>query len=145
MSLRDRLRTDLNHARRARDRDRVLVLSTIISDLRNQEINSGVELDDDGVLAVVTAGIKRRRASAEQARSLGRPERAETEEAQAELLAGYLPEAMGEAEVRALVRKVIGNGATAVGPVMGAVMPHIRGRFDGREANRIVREELAGG
>jgi uncharacterized protein YqeY len=66
------------------------------------------------------------------------------EEAQAAVLQGYLPEGLSGDEVRAMVRAAIADGATEMGPLMGRIMPHIRGRFDGKEANRIVREELAG-
>jgi hypothetical protein len=55
----------------------------------------------------------------------------------------YLPPALSESEVHAIVREAIDAGATEMGAVMGRIMPLIRGRFDGKEANRIVREELA--
>jgi uncharacterized protein YqeY len=74
----------------------------------------------------------------------GREELAAAEEAQIAILAVYLPQSLSEAEVRAMVREAIASGATAAGPLMGILMPKIRGRFDGKEANRIAREELGG-
>ena len=56
----------------------------------------------------------------------------------------YLPEGLTEDEVRAMVREIVAGGATAMGAVMGQLMPKIRGRFDGKEANRVVKEELDG-
>ena len=77
-------------------------------------------------------------------RDANRPELAEQEEAQAEILETYLPQQLSEEEVRALVREAMAAGADQMGPLMGRIMPQIRGRFDGKEANRIVREELGG-
>jgi uncharacterized protein len=58
------------------------------------------------------------------------------------MLNAYMPAAMSEEEVRTLVREAMAGGADNMGAVMSAIMPRIKGRFDGREANRIVREEL---
>ena len=141
--LKHRLQDDLNRARKARDRVRTLVLSTTISELKNREIEYGRDASDDDVVAVLTRAVKQRREASEQMRRGGRPELAEREEAEAKILQGYLPEGMSEADVRALVREAVAGGADQMGAVMGRIMPHIKGRFDGRDANRIVREELA--
>jgi len=141
--LRARLRGDLNAARKDRDKFRTLVLSTVLSEVRNREIDTREELNDEGVTQVITRAIKQRRDASEQMREGGRGELADREDAQAALLADYLPEQMSEDEVRAIIRETIDGGADRMGPLMGQVMPRIRGRFDGKEANRIVREELA--
>lgn len=139
-----RLRTDLNEARRARDKLRTLVLSTTLSDLRNREIEIGGEADEATVVEVVAKAVKRRKEAAEQMRAGGREELASKEEAEAEILGEYLPEALSEAQVREMVRDLLAQGPRELGPIMGRLMPHLKGRFDGKEANRIVREELAG-
>ena len=141
--LQSRLRADLTVARKERDKSRTLVLSTVLSEVRNEEIYRRAELDDDGVVQVIAKGIKQRKDAAEQMRAAGREELAAREESQAEVLANYLPEGLSEEEVRGLVRQAIADGAEQMGPLMGRLMPQIRGRFDGKEANRIVREELA--
>ena len=141
-----RLRADLTEARKGRDKHRTLVLSTVISEVRNKEIDQRSELEDDGVAMVIAKGIKQRKDSAAQMRTAGREDLASKEESQAEVLSVYLPEGLSEDEVRALVRQAIADGANQganqMGPLMGRIMPQIRGRFDGKEANRIVREEL---
>jgi uncharacterized protein YqeY len=142
-TLKHRLQSDLNRARKERDRARTLVLSTTLSELKNHEIASGRDASDDDVTAVVARAIKQRREAADQMRSGGREELAAKEEAEASVLQGYLPEPMSEVAVRAIVREAIADGADQIGAVMGRVMPRIKGRFDGKEANRIVREELA--
>ena len=143
--LKSRLQADLNAARKDRDKFRTLVISTAVADIRNKELEPPVgELDDEGVMLVLTRMIKQRRDAADQFSGAGRPELAAQEEAQATVLQAYLPEAMGEEEVRAIVREIVASGVDQMGPLMGQLIPRIRGRFDGKDANRIVREELAG-
>lgn len=142
--LKARLQNDLNAARKERDKLRTLVLSTVISEVRNREIDDRSELDDDGVVQVVSRAIKQRKDASTQMRDAGRGELADQEDAQSAILEEYLPEGMSEDEVRGIVREIIESGADQMGPLMGQLMPRIRGRFDGKEANRIVREELQG-
>ncbi len=141
--LKSRLRSDLIVVRKARNRLGTMVLSTLLSEVRNREIEVGAELDDEGVQGVIVKAVKQRRDSARQMLDAGRPELAEKESEEASILQVYLPPALTESDVHALVREAIDTGATEMGDVMGRIMPMIRGRFDGKEANRIVREELA--
>ena len=137
------IRNDLNAARRERDKLRTTVLTTMLSEIRNREIEVQHELTDEEVVEVVNRQIKRRREAAEQMRGGGREELAQKEEREAEILVAYLPPQMSEDDARAIVREAIAGGADNVGAVMKAIMPKLKGRFDGRETNRIVREELA--
>ena len=141
--LKNRLQNDLIKARKGREKLRTLVLSTTLSELRNREIELGKEADDAEVLAVVTKAVKRRKEAATQMRSGEREELAEKEESEAKMLSAYLPEGLSEAEVRGIVTEIVGEGIREMGPVMGRLMPRLKGRFDGKEANRIVREVLA--
>lgn len=141
--LKDRLRASLVKARKGRDKATVLVISTMISEIRNREIELGSPVDDGGVEAILVRGIKQRQDAAGQMRDAGRVELAEVEEAQMAILREFLPPPLTEAEVRALVRAAIEDGVSEMGPLMGRLMPAIRGRFDGKEANRIVREEMS--
>lgn len=140
--LKSRIQADLNSARKERDKGRTLVLSTVISDLKNREIEAKAELDDDGVLQVLSKAIKQRKDASKQMRDGGRPELADREDGQARILEAYLPQPLSEEDVRSIVRELVAGGATQMGAAMGQLMPRIRGRFDGKEANRIVREEL---
>lgn len=137
-----RLQADLNAARKARDKLRTLVLSTLLADLRNREIDDRTDADDDVFVQVLTKAIKQRKDAAEQMRAAGREELAKAEEAQVEILGAYQPAGLSEDEVRALVSDAIASGIDQMGPLMAHIMPQIRGRFDGKEANRIVREAL---
>lgn len=140
--LKDRLRSDLNQARRDRDKARTLVLSTALSEVRNREIESGAPLDDEGVRAVLAKAVKQRRDAAAQMRSGGREDLAAEEDAQAKLLHAYLPPELSPDDVRRMVRELVAGGASHVGAVMSELVPRIRGRFDGKAASAIVREEL---
>lgn len=141
-ALKARLQSDLNRARKERDRDRTLVLSTTLSELKNKEIELGRDATDEDAIAVVTRAIKQRREAAEQMRAGAREDLALVEDAQAAILKPYLPESLSDDQVRALIREAIAEGATQMGAVMGKLMPRLKGRFDGKEANRLVREEL---
>lgn len=140
--LKERIRADLNTARKERDKLRTTVLTTLLSEIRNREIELGRDAHDDDVRALLTTAIKRRREAAEQMRSGGRDELAAKEDQEAAILQDYLPPQLGEDEVRAMVRSAIADGAADLGSVMKAVMPRTKGRFEGKELNRIVREEL---
>lgn len=142
--LQERVTADLLAARKARDKQRTSVLSMTLSELKNAAIDGGSPLDEEQALAVITRAVKRRKEAASQARDGGREDRAQDEEAEAVILADYLPPPLTEDEVRALVREAVAGGADQMGAVMGRVMPQLKGRFDGKEAGRIVREELAG-
>ncbi|HIF07610.1 MAG TPA: GatB/YqeY domain-containing protein, partial [Gemmatimonadetes bacterium] len=103
-NLKTRLRNDLIVARKARNKMATVVLTSLLSEVRYREIEIGEELDDSGVQAVVAKGIKQRKDAAQQMSDGGRPELAEKESEEASILQVYLPPALSEAEVRALVR-----------------------------------------
>jgi uncharacterized protein YqeY len=141
-SLKERLRDDLNEARRGRDKLRTVLLTTTLAELKYKEIETQRDASDEDVIDVIGRAIKKRREAAEQIRAGGRHELADKEDQEAALLGGYLPPALSEDEVRKQIRELIAGGATAVGAVMSQLAPRIKGRFDAREANRMVREEL---
>lgn len=143
-SLIEQLRADLTVARKDRDKLRTTTLSTFLSEVKNKEIDQGAPVSDEDVRGLLVTAIKRRREAAEQMRAGSRVELAEKEEQEGAMLQAYLPPALGEDEVRGLIRDAISAGATDVGGVMKAVMPRAKGRFDGKELNRLVREALAG-
>src|SRR5712691_10509236 len=143
-SLADRLRAAMNEARKRRDQARTLLLSTILSDIKNREIELARTPTDDETAEVLRRGIKRRRESVEVYEKVGRTEAAAAETAEIKALEAFLPAAVPPAEIRAAVREAIAAGAKDMGKVMGAVMPKFKGRADGKVVNQIVREELAG-
>lgn len=137
-----RLQGELNTARKAQDKARLLLLGTVLADFQNHEISLKRALTDDDVVEVLRKAIKRRRESVEMFEKGGRAEQAATERWEAESLEVYLPAAPSDDEVRAAVRAAIDGGAKQMGAVMGKVMPRFKGRLDGSVLSRIAREEL---
>lgn len=142
-SLVERLQVALNEARKARDQHRTLLYSTVLADLKNREFEVHHPLTDEEAVEVVRRGIKKRREAAEQFTAVGRADRADVEQREVVLLEGYLPAQVPPEEIRVAVRAAIAAGATDLGKVMGQVMPHFKGRADGKLINQIVREELS--
>jgi uncharacterized protein YqeY len=141
-SLAEALRGAMNAARKAQDKDRTLVLGTILANLRNREIDLRRPASDDEVVDVLRKGIKLRREAIEQYRAAGRQDLADSEQAQIKVLEEFLPPEVDPAEIRAAVREAIGAGAKDIGKVMSQVLPRYKGRADGKLINQIAREEL---
>jgi hypothetical protein len=142
-ALLDRLQTDLVVARKAQDKARTLLLSTLLSEVKNKRIELQRDLTDDDVVDVVRKAIKRRRESIEMFVNAKREDLVAKERAEAEMLEAYLPAQVSPDELRAAVRAAIAGGAGNIGAVMGKVLPQFKGRADGGAINAIAREELA--
>ena len=138
-----RLQADLNAARKAQDKPRTLLLSTILADIKNRRIELGRDPADDEVVDVLRKGIKKRREAIELYDKGGRPELAEKERAEVRALEQYLPAQVDPAELRNAIRAAIAAGATNIGAVMGKVLPQFKGRAEGSVLSAIAREELA--
>lgn len=139
------LQAALNTARKSKDKDRTLLLGTVLSAVKNHELELTRPLTDDDVLTVLQRAVKQRRESIEQFASAGRTDLADRELAQVAMIEEFLPPAAEEAEIRAAVRAARAAGAGQVGALMAVVVPQFKGRADGKEINRIVREELQAG
>ncbi len=144
-SMADTLRAAMNTARKAQDKDRTLVLGTILANLKNREIDLRRSATDEEVVEVLRKGIKIRREAIEQYQTGGRTDLADAEQAQIAVLEEFLPPAVDPGEIRAAVREVIAGGAKDLGKVMGQIVPRYKGRADGKLINQIVREELQAG
>ena len=148
MSMRERLSEDLKSAMKTGDTLKVSVIRLAISEMRNTEIAKGRTLTDDEVLEVLGRESKRRRESIEQFGKGGRADLVEKESAELEILAGYLPQQLSEAEVTGVVQEVISElqatSKSEKGKVMSALMPRVRGRADGKLVSQIVDRMLEG-
>jgi uncharacterized protein YqeY len=137
------LQSDLNAARKAQDKLAVLLLGTVLADLKNRQLELQHDLSDDEAREVLRKAVKRRRESVEMYRKGGRAELAEKEQTEIGIIERYLPPAVSEDDLRAAVRTAIDGGATNIGAVMGKVVPQFKGRAEGSSINAIAREELA--
>lgn len=149
MSLEQRIESAMHDAMRARDDRRTQTLRMAMAAAHNLKIARGRPLTDDDVVDVLSKQVKQRRESIEAYRSAGREDRAAAEEAEAAILAEFLPAQLSEAEITELARDAIAEtGASEpkdMGRVMGRLSPQTKGRADGRLVSEVVRRLLAGG
>ena len=135
MSIKDKLMEDLKTAMRSRDTARTGVLRYLRSEIHNQEIEDGKELDDNGVMAVLEKQAKQRHDSIDAFKQGNRPDLVEKEEAQLAVIMGYLPEQLSDDEIAEIAKDVIAevgaSGPGDTGRVMGAMMPRVRGKAEG--------------
>jgi uncharacterized protein YqeY len=136
------LRADQVAARKASDKDRTLLLGTVLAALKNRELDAAAPLTDADVVEVLRKQIKQRQDSVEQFTAAGRADLAAREQAELEALQRYLPAAVDPAVIRAAADQAIAAGAADLGKVMGVLMGRFRGQADGKEINRIAREAL---
>jgi len=141
MAVVDQVQEDARSALKAGDRERAGALRLIASELQKAVKDGG---DDE--VAVLQRERKRRLESATAYRDGGRDDLATAEESEAELIAGYMPEQLGDAELAAIVESAVAeSGASSprdMGDVMKLVMPQVRGRADGKRVSAAVKEKL---
>ena len=139
------LRADQVAARKGGDKDRTLLLGTVLAALKNRELDSAEPLTDSQVVDVLRKQIKQREDSVQQYKAAARADLAANEQAEIDLLKGYLPPEMDPAEIRAAADAAVAAGATDLGKLMGHLMGAFRGRADGKLINQIAREALGQG
>ena len=163
MALKEKINQDFKDAFKAKEELKVSVLRMLNSNIKNKEMDKRAKLVkagtqdetvlakesrllDEEVLEVIGTEAKRRKDSIEQFKTGGRPELATQEEAELAILAAYLPEQMGEDEIRKIVVESIKEsgaaGVAELGKVMKVLMPRVKGKADGGLVNKVVKEEL---
>jgi len=140
-----RLRADQIVARKAADKDRTLVLGTVLAALKNKELDGGGAPTDADAVDVIRKQIKQRLDSVEQYRNGNREDLATREEFEIGVLKGYLPPEVDPEELRAFARQAVAGGATDIGKLMGVLMGRFKGKADGKVINQIAREALQQG
>jgi uncharacterized protein YqeY len=149
-SLKDRLRTDLVTAIKARDDVRSSTIRMILTAVTNAEVagSTAKELSDDEMLSVLSTEAKKRREAAVAFEEGDRPEMAAKERAEAAVIADYLPAQLSPEEISEVVTAAVeklgaaGSGPKAMGQVMGIVQPQVKGRADGAAVAAEVRRQL---
>lgn len=143
MTLQDRIESAMRDSMRARDERRTQTLRMAMSAAHNRQIETGRALTDEDYVEILGKQVKQRRESIEAFRSGGREAMADNEEAEAAILAEFLPEPFSADELEGLVRAAIAEtGATTsadLGKVMGKVVPQTKGRADGKALSDLVR------
>lgn len=146
-TLKAQITADMKEAMRAKDKDRLGTIRLIQAAIKQREVDERIELDDTQVLAVLDKMVKQRRDSISQYRDAGREELAAKEESELSVIQQYLPAALSEAEVDALIDEAIGaSGAASIkdmGKVMGMLKPKVQGRADMGEVSARIKARLS--
>ncbi len=143
----DQINEDFKTAMRSKDEVSLSALRSIKSEIKNAEIEKGSALDEAEALKVIAKKVKQHKDSIDSFKSGGRQDLVEHEEKQMAVLVKYLPQQMGEDQVRELVRAVVSetNATTAdFGKVMKEVLARAKGQTDGSVVSKIAKEELSG-
>lgn len=146
MTLKSKLQTDLEQAMRNQDTLRRGVIRYIRSEIHNQEIAKQADLDDTGVLGVLTQQAQQRRDSIQAYTDGHRSDLADQEKSELAIILEYLPEQLTRQEIITVVDQVIhetgAKDRNDIGKVMSKLMPQLRGKAEGKEVNLIVTEKL---
>lgn len=144
MALVDTILTDIKEAMKAHDMAAVTALRGLNAQIKDATVNAGKPLDDEAVIACVNKAIKQREDSIEQYTKGNRADLVEKERAELELIKKYQPKQMSEEEILEVVKAVIAEtGVTSIkekGKLMGALMPRVKGKADGKLVNAIVQK-----
>jgi len=148
MTLKARIQEDVKGALRAHERERLAVLRLISAAIKQKEVDERTELNDEQVLAVLDKMVKQRRESIEQFEQAGRNDLVSKERYELELIRAYLPEPLGQEELKAMIQSVIrelGAGSLRdMGPVMNALRGQVQGRADMKAVSEAVKAQLSG-
>ena len=146
MGLKEQLSIDLKDAMRNKDSVKRTLLRTLMAEVRNAEIDKKSELDDAGIIGVLSKQSQQRKDSAEAFREAGRQDLVDVELAEIEIISAYLPEQLSEEDIVRLIDETIDDikpsGPEDMGKIMGPLMPKIRGRADGKIVSGIVSSRL---
>ena len=146
MNLKQQINDQVKQAMKGGEKARLKVLRMLTAAIKQKEIDERIELDDAEVLAVIDKQIKQRRESIEQYTAGGRPELAEAEQAEIDILSDFLPEQLTDEELEAMiVAAIAATGAESMadmGKVMGQLKPKVQGRADMKQVSAAVRAKL---
>lgn len=147
MSLRERLNDELKASMKSRDEIKLSVIRMIRSSVKNREIEQKQELDDRGIVEIISSLCKQRRESIRLFKEAGRQDLVDKEEKELALLMDFLPQQLTRAELEDIIKKTIAEcgaqGPKDMGRVMKALQPAVAGRADGKLVSDVVKELLA--
>jgi hypothetical protein len=148
MGLKAQIIEDMKAAMKARDAARLSAIRFLLAAVKQREVDSRIEIDDAGVLAVIEKNLKQRRESFAQFAAAGRQDLADKERFEITVLESYLPAQMTDADIGAAVDEAVREaGATGpkdMGKVMGALKSRLSGRADMGKVSALVKTRLAG-
>ena len=144
--LKAQLKDDMKAAMKGGEKARLAVIRLINAAIKQREVDERIELDDTQVLAVLDKMVKQRRDSIKRYTDAGRTDLADVEQAEVEIIQTYLPAALSEDEIAAIIDQAIAEtGASSMadmGKVMGVVKPQVQGRADVGAVSGLVKSKL---
>lgn len=147
MSLKVRIQEDMKSAMKARESERLAAIRLLMAAMKQKEVDERIELDDAGIVGVIDKMIKQRRDSITQYEAAGRTDLAGRERAEVEVLSAYLPQALSETEIDALIEDAVARSGAAsmqdMGKVMGLLKPQMAGRADMGAVSARIKARLA--
>ncbi len=142
-----RIEAEVKAAMKAGEKEKLSTLRLLLTEIKNERIRRGSEVDEAGFVSLVRKSIKQREDSVSQYRAGNREELAAKEEAEIKVLAAYLPAQVDEGQIRAAVEELVASrslaGPAAIGPIMKEMLARFGSSADGGAINRIAREVLA--
>ena len=147
MSLKARITEDMKTALRARDRAHLGAIRLLLAAIKQREVDERIELDDMQVIEAIEKMLKQRRDSISQYQAANRQDLVDVEEFEVKVLQEYLPQALTEEEVIALLEKVVADTGAAgikdMGRVMAAIKPLVLGRADMGKISGLIKTRLS--
>ena len=142
-----RITEAMKDAMRAREKERLGTIRLILADFKKIEVDERIDVDDTRAVSVLDKMVKQRRESIKQYEAGGRPELAAAEQAEIEVISEFLPAALSEDEVKAIIKKAIAesgaSGMKDMGAVMNIARPQLTGRADMGQVSQLVKQLLA--
>ena len=148
MSLKAKITEDMKSAMRAKDAARLSAIRLLLAAMKQREVDERIELSDADILAIIEKMLKQRRDSVTQYEAGGRQDLADVEKFEIEVLSGYMPQQLGEAEIAAEAAAAVtaagAKGMQDMGKVMAILKPKLAGRADMARVSALVKARLAG-
>lgn len=145
--LKEQISSAVKDAMKAKDKPRLGVLRLVMAEFKRIEVDERIELDDARVLVVLDKMVKQRRDSAKQYAENARPELAEQEEFEIQVIQAFLPKALSDEELNQIVANALAASGAAgmadMGKVMAVVKPQVQGRADMGQVSKLVKAALA--
>lgn len=144
MSLKEQIVNDMKNAMRAKDAKRLGTIRMLTAAMKQKEVDERIELDDRQILSIIEKMIKQRKDSIAQFEAGGRPDLAEGERAEVEVLSAYMPEALPMEEIEKAVAEAVkdASGPQDMGKVMGVLKTRLAGRADMSAVSALVKKAL---
>ena len=148
-SIKEQLSNQIKTAMKSGDKETLSYARNLHAMIRKKEIDDRIDLDDAGVIKIITSSVKQRQDSIEQFQQGGREDLVAKEQAELKFLQSYLPAQMDEVELKSLVDWAVteakATGPKDLGQVMKLLLPKVQGRADGKWVNQLVRERIGQG